>query len=176
MEVQIKTCIVCGIEKTLTEFYKSKGTCKLCQKEHRQKYYRDNKERTKAQVKIYRESHKKEFKAGQKAWYELNKEKIKAHNIINKDKIKARQKAYYEANKEKSKTTQKLWRGANKDKVSAYKKQKRKTDIKVRLNQNTSNQESRKSKKVKRLANITPRESARVLDEIVVSMMPEKVI
>ena len=67
-----------------------------------------------------------ERKAYYKAYYEANKEKIKArkkaHYKANKEKIKARDKAWREANKEKKTANNKAYYIANKKKISAWHK------------------------------------------------------
>ena len=67
-----------------------------------------------------------------KAYYEANKDKIKAsqkaYREANKDKINARRKAYYEANKDKIKASQKAYREANKDKINKRRQDRLRND------------------------------------------------
>lgn len=77
----------------------------------------------------------KEYK---KAWYEANKEQMKAkkkaYYEANKEACKARQKAYREANKEQRKASMKAWKEANKEHYSDYQKAYMKAYMKSDLN------------------------------------------
>ena len=89
-----------------------------------------NKEKRKAYQKAYYQANKEKIKASQKAnnkaYYEANKEEIKAsrkdYYQTNKEEKKAYSKAWYEANKEKRKASSKAWYEANKEKKKAYKR------------------------------------------------------
>ena len=81
----------------------------------------------KAWSKAYYEANKEKLKAQHKAWEEANKEKRKVYREANKEKRKVQMKAWYEANKEKAKAWEesnreirkvqmKAWDKANKDK------------------------------------------------------------
>ena len=72
-------------------------------------YYEANKEQIKAKNKAYREANKEQIKDYNKAYREANKEQIKDYN-----------KAYREANKEKIKAYKKAYREANKEQIKAY--------------------------------------------------------
>ena len=56
-----------------------------------------------------------------KAYYEANKEKLKARREANKEKIKEQQKAYREANKEKINEKQKAYGKAYREKLKKLK-------------------------------------------------------
>jgi len=77
----------------------------------RKAYYEANKEKVKASNKAYREANKEKAIAYAKAYYEANKEKVTVSN-----------KAYREANKEKSIAYAKAYRKANKEKLSSNNK------------------------------------------------------
>ena len=74
-------------------------------------YYEANKEQIKAKNKAYREANKEQIKDYNKAYNEANREKIKDYN-----------KAYKKANPEKIKASSRAYREANKEKIKAYKK------------------------------------------------------
>ena len=96
-------------------------------------HYEANRDKEKAQQKIYRAANVDKIKAYDKAYYEANR-----------DKYKAQQKIYRAANVDKKKAQQKIYRAANVDKIKAqtkaYKisirdknKERYKTDIQYKL-------------------------------------------
>jgi hypothetical protein len=70
--------------------------------------------------KAYYDANKEKIKAQTKAYYEANKEQRKAYREANKKKIKVRMKAYYEANKENLKAQCKKYEEENKARKKAY--------------------------------------------------------
>ena len=147
----MKKCSKCGIEKPLSEFVKHKNckdgyenTCKICTKQYKKEYYRDNKdnlkeyykeyrENNKDKIKEYRENNKDKVKESNKKYYEENKEKLRKQ-------MKQRFKKYYENNKEKIRDNAKKYYEENKEKVKEsnkeYRKKKRKTDPIYRMTRN----------------------------------------
>jgi hypothetical protein len=84
----MKKCSKCGIEKSLTEFHKNKGSkdghrseCKSCTKQQKAEWYVQNKERIKQQ---------------HAEWYAQNKEKIKKQKAeyYARPDVKERKKQY----------------------------------------------------------------------------------
>ena len=69
---------------------------------------------------------KEERAAYRKAYYENNREKVKArqkaYHENNREKEKARKKAYHESNREKVKARQKAYRENNREKIKARRK------------------------------------------------------
>lgn len=117
MKRTTKICIKCGIEKPLSEFYKRKAcpigvvsACKECEKI-----------RDRVRSKLY---------------YKKNKEKValrgKTYRKNNKEKINIRGKNYYKINKDKLLNQAKMRR----KEINIRLKQKYKTDLKFRLNNN----------------------------------------
>lgn len=62
------------------------------------------------------------------AYYEANKEKIRAYEKANKERKSANNKAWREANREKALVDQKAWREANKEETKTYQKAYRETN------------------------------------------------
>tara|TARA_B110000503_G_C7123040_1_gene403338 strand:- start:288 stop:947 length:660 start_codon:yes stop_codon:yes gene_type:complete len=79
--------------------------------DYRKAYYEKNKEKVKAQSKAYYEKNKEKARAWEKTYYEKNKEKVKAQR-----------KAYFEKNKEKVKAQRKAYYEKNKEKIKAQSK------------------------------------------------------
>ena len=87
------------------------------------------------------------MKIYKKAYNDANKNKIKIHRhayyLENKDKIKIQKKIYWEKNKKKIMAYAQKYRRINKDKmnrrINIRQKQRRKIDVKFRLNANMSN-------------------------------------
>ena len=69
------------------------------------------KEVKRLEAKIYRETHREELKARQRAWYAVPE---------NRKKVREYQREHYLANKEEMSRRQKIYRQNNKEKISAY--------------------------------------------------------
>lgn len=91
----------------------------------KKKQYEKNKEKIKANMKLYMEANKEQIKAYKEEYYEANKEQINKQARIyyeaNKEQIKEQTKKWKEENKEKLKE----WREANKERTKEYNKQYR---------------------------------------------------
>jgi hypothetical protein len=84
-----KTCIVCGAEKDISEFYKNphvkdghEGRCKECRKSYQADYRKDNPEKIKQASVDYYASHKEERSKYYKQWRTENAE-YKAMSDLN---------------------------------------------------------------------------------------------
>ena len=92
----MKKCTKCGIEKPLSEFYKSSkskkdglvSSCKQCRKACSSAHYQKNRDLTLEKQKIYREQNKERIR-----------EKQKQYGEDNRDVIANRKKNYCETNK-----------------------------------------------------------------------------
>jgi len=135
MELLVKKCISCKVEKVLSEFYKRQdgvcGTdslCKLCRKAYGNNYYKLNKEKCMVTSKLR---------------YERNKDKLKARNRINN-------KIWYEKNKDRKKAYVRSWRIENKEKwkacYSKWEKKQRSTNSRFSLKRNIATAISRSLK------------------------------
>jgi hypothetical protein len=100
---------------------------KAYNKEYNKAYREVNKDKIRLKQKDWNENNKERLKVHKKNWCEDNKDKIKAYRELNKDKIKA----YKEVNKDEIKVQQKAWFKANEDKIKAY-KEVNKDKIKLR--------------------------------------------
>lgn len=92
----MKICSICKIEKPIDEFHKHKGrrdglnsSCKECTREKSNDYYKANKEKCLAKMKIYAEENK-----------DKNREYHKSYRKLNEDRIKSNKKSYFQKNKE----------------------------------------------------------------------------
>ena len=83
----------------------------LDRKAYNKAYYEANREKLKASSKAYREANREKIKACRKAYYEANREEIIA-----------KEKAYYEANRENFLVYKKAYYEANREKFLVYKK------------------------------------------------------
>lgn len=112
-----KVCSKCGIERELELFEKRYNKCKICQKEYRERFYQENKERILDNSKKY---------------YQKNKDNIlircKKYVEENKDKTKEYKKEYRQKNSDRLKDKAKLWRQENKDKIDAWKQKNKEYD------------------------------------------------
>ena len=113
-----KTCTKCKQEQPVAEFTKHKtrkdgmaAWCKKCCAAGQKAYYDANKEKCAADSKAWYEDNKEKCAADSKAYYEANKEKRAVMD-----------KAYREANKERIAARQKAYREDNKEKCAAQQK------------------------------------------------------
>lgn len=123
--MEVKICIKCGIEKSLSEFTFRSDTqnyhnvCKECKNEYARQYHKKNIEIIKEKSKKFREENSEKIKKAKKLYYEKNKEKISEKGKVdyrkNADYIKERQQKYNEKNKEKILNRQKDYYEQNKD-------------------------------------------------------------
>jgi len=88
----------------------------MTEKEYNKAYYQTNKDKIKARSKLRRELKKEEIKI-----------KDKERRLNNKEKIKEYNKIYTAANKDKILQQKKTYAAANKDRISQYKKAYRET-------------------------------------------------
>lgn len=93
-------------------------------KQHKKKYYEENKEWLLALQKKYYHEHKEEIKEKRKDYFkeynDSHKEKYKNYREENKDSIKEYKKSYRENNKEKISKDLKKWRDSHKEEIKAY--------------------------------------------------------
>lgn len=113
-----KICKICGLEKNITEFYKSdkwyRTDCKKCTNERNKNNYLKNKiKRIESSKLKYQEN--KEYK----------KQIAKEYYYKNKDKISEKTKKYYENNKEKLKEKSKEYRLSHLEERKEYNKKYR---------------------------------------------------
>ena len=142
---QERKCSKCNVLYPLTDEYFSvredKGVkryrrnCRLCAKQHRKKYYEDNKEDVLMKGRIWKQNNKERRRDTHKTYYENNREAIlekcreyyhntkdktrerkRQYRIANREHRNKRRKERYLLNKEKEKTNQKEWYVQNKTK------------------------------------------------------------
>jgi hypothetical protein len=118
-EVKTKKCACCGEVKPATEFSPSKQNkdglrsyCKPCARAKIKAYYEANPDKRK-------EMARKTFQKHGKAYYEKNKDKVKAYYEENKEVLLAKQKQRRLDNPDKAKEHSKRSYEKNKDKVAA---------------------------------------------------------
>ena len=134
--LQTKTCSKCKIEKNISYFgtdkYRKDGylpQCKDCRNEYSKKYHTENKDSIHKRKKEYYQT-----EAGQ----EYLKEYSQKHYQEDKENILLRNKNWREKNKEYRKEYHKKYSSNNRDKINAYDRKRRKSSIKVRLDENFS--------------------------------------
>jgi hypothetical protein len=123
MNMGIKVCMKCNVEKPLDEFYFRKDTnrfnsrCNECIKNYHQEYYDKHKEKIKNRASLY---------------YNENLEKVleqtKIYRDNNVEKIKQRKVDYHIKNCEKIRKKVKNWRENNKNKRVQSEKERRNND------------------------------------------------
>jgi hypothetical protein len=124
--METKVCNECGLEKSLSEFYKRTDTptgyrnnCKECKLKNNHRWRKENKENVSNISKIWRELNKGKIRENEKRWRESNKEKLylkkKEYRETNKEKIIEVAKKY--RNTEKYKEYQKKYKEKNKEKI-----------------------------------------------------------
>jgi len=104
-------------------------------------YYKDNKEKIKEKIKVYRDNNKVKLKEYIKEYRDNNKVKLKEYNKVyrenNKDKLNEKKKVYYHDNKERDNIRCRKYYQDNKErrkeyqetnKVRLYKRQKELAD------------------------------------------------
>lgn len=116
--METRICCKCGLEKNITEFYKSdkwyRTDCKKCTNERNKNNYLKNKVKRNEYSKLkYQEN--KEYK----------KQMSKKYYYKNKDKINQNAKEYYEKNKEKLKEKSKEYRLKHLEERKEYNKKYR---------------------------------------------------
>lgn len=142
----MKSCTLCGTEKSFTEFAKRKDQkdglhfwCKPCLKIKKAESYRKNREKALATMAAYRAENPEKVSAAKKAAYAKKPEHYKAKHAEryaadpeasaarakrwreeNEDRVKARSAAYREKNRQELNTKQLEYYRANKEKVIAY--------------------------------------------------------
>lgn len=93
-------------------------------KEHKKKYYEQNKEWLLALQRVYYHSHKKEIKEKRKnyfkAYNDSHKEENKKYYEAHKKEIKEYKQKYRETHKEKISNELKEWRESHKDEIKTY--------------------------------------------------------
>lgn len=141
-EINTKVCSKCNIEKTFTEFHKSKSgkyglrsDCKICSAEYKKNWYENNKERHLEYNKIWRENNKERHLKNSKIWYENNKNRCLESNKIwyenNRERYLESNKIWYENNRESHLESMKIWRETNSDKVRAINAKRRSKKLKA---------------------------------------------
>lgn len=147
-----KVCTQCNTEKLLSRFHRQKtgrfgvnSVCKLCRKEwgetnknkikiYAKAYCKVNRGKLRAYSKAYCETNRDKLRVRGRAYYNANKDKARAYRKANKEK----KEAYLKANKNKISAQHKIYHEGNKEKRNAFLKEKRKTDLKFKLNGNIS--------------------------------------
>lgn len=117
----MKVCTKCGVEKDESEFYKNQYRCKLCEKEYKKEYRKNNKEK----IRQYRENNKDKAKQYREDNKDKIKERARKHYQDNRDYKKLLSKQYRENNSSYYKEYNKEYKIKNKDKRNAYEKNKR---------------------------------------------------
>lgn len=106
MQENIKKCCICGLNKSLDEFYFRKDTnkyrnnCKNCHDSKNKKYYEKHKENIRQYGKDYYQVNSEDRKIYAKKYKKENKEAYAEYRKENKETISIYNKKYKEENKE----------------------------------------------------------------------------
>jgi len=136
-----KICSKCGEEKGLTEFNKLGRQCKLCIKEYKQKWGKENRGRLKDYRANWYKANKGKLKEKKRIYYEKNIEEIrkylKTYREENKEKLKEQKSNWYKNNKDKVKVRFNVWYNENKKSIirqtQIYVKNRCETDLVFKL-------------------------------------------
>ncbi len=89
------------------------------EKEHKRRYYQENKERIKANVCRYRQENKEKVQAGKRKYRQENKEKLKEKDALyykeNRERIRKRGTEYTAAHSEENRSRMATWVVNNKE-------------------------------------------------------------
>jgi hypothetical protein len=138
--IAVKVCNKCGKEKSPNEFYKDNSSkdklsrwCKVCYKEHSQKYYYKKSEKLKQYSRQYYLENKEKCNQNARKYYFKNiekfKEKGKRFHLKNLEYFKQHSKHYRLKNPEKVKQ----YKINNRKKLNQYEQHRRKTDINYKI-------------------------------------------
>lgn len=116
----MKTCIKCGVEKPLEDFYKRSSSpdvhrreCKSCVIAQTNEYRKNNKERSNQYSKAYRERHPDR-------WKEISKNNTKKQYAKNPERWKSYARDWRQANMNRVKETNAAWKEKNPNWWSEY--------------------------------------------------------
>lgn len=131
-----RVCKICGIEKTLDEFFKEKGCyshkCKECHKKKRREYYAENKVYIQNKMDEWRKSNLDRVKESQKKSNAKRKDSMSAYKkeyaSAHKEEIQAYKQAYYQRNKEDINRKRTEYYKSNKNSIAEKRKIRRQTE------------------------------------------------
>lgn len=102
---QTKICRGCGLSKPISDFYKSRGRCKICISKQGKQRYSQNKEKILKKTAEYREAHREEINRYFRERYKNNRKEIlesqKKYNEEHREEKKKYLRKYYRDNKER---------------------------------------------------------------------------
>jgi hypothetical protein len=136
----MKMCNKCKTEKELTEFdkqthgkYGVRGQCKLCKRQTRKLYRKNNGDKLRQHERQYYQINHDKILQSKKKYDKNNKSKLRQYYQDNKIVIAQKAKQAYRRDKTKKLAYNKQYRQNNKDKYNQYIRHRLKTDKKFRL-------------------------------------------
>ncbi len=121
----MKTCINCGEEKPLEEFYKRRNQCKVCRAEAHRKYCATNAEKVAEYYRKWRKANPKKEAEKSLKWRKANPEKVaekdRKYRAANPKKVAENGRKWHAANREKRAKKNRKWYEANRNKVACHK-------------------------------------------------------
>jgi len=115
----MKICFTCGCEY-------STSVCKPCKKAYLADYYKKNKARLVANMKVYRAENSAELNARALEYHYANRQerisKMREYSVQNRDHLKDKAAEYYKVNSEKIKLRVAKYKRDNPDKVAEFRK------------------------------------------------------
>lgn len=151
MDLLLKKCNKCNIEKPLNEFYfrkdnnRYRNNCKFCCNKVSKTYQENNKEKLKRYYKEYKEKNKDVLRDKDRKYREKNREKVlailKNYREKNKNYFKSYSEKYRKKNKEKISKNKKQYKEKHKEKhkekirekARLYARNRRKYDLNYRI-------------------------------------------
>jgi hypothetical protein len=134
MQLTLKTCSKCKVEKPTEKFGKGKQDgfrprCKACDAEYMRAYQAKNKEVLASKKRIYAENNREELNTRAKNYREQNKESVaackKAWGEKNKEHLTEYKKVWYKQNRDGQRARMKKWSKNNKELMAKYRKEYR---------------------------------------------------
>lgn len=136
-----KICSKCGIEKSITDFYKDKcqkdgyGTqCKNCKQKYREQHRNQAKQNSET-WRLEHPNYNKDYESKRKG---TRAEYFKQYEQDNKDKRLEQHRIWYNNNKEKQEQYRKQYYEMNKQTINKNKQIKRQSDVMLRFNSSFS--------------------------------------
>lgn len=143
-----KICIICKIEKSITDFFKNgrggyRHDCKECNKKRMTIYRNQNKDKIKEKSKEWLKNNKDKHNQYSKNWHNRNIDDINKKRSIfrqnNREKLRNDAIIYINKNKEKHRERSVKYRINNKEKINLYFKKRRKTDSSFKIRHSIRN-------------------------------------
>lgn len=143
--MKTKICLKCKKEKSINDFRirsdnnKYRNICKECEKQYKQNYYKENKEKISENNRIYNKNNKEKINKYKKQWEINNPEKVKQARKKYREKYietirknaREKRRERYKNNKKQEIEAVKKYYQSNKEKVNSVKNKYNKERYKI---------------------------------------------